>query len=90
VIDFAAQKSVHDLRQSLLCGFWIVQRYAFEPALAGAFGDSFGVAFVLAVMVIAEAQPAAGWALAAGSVLLPVLAFGCVCDGHPGFCVLWG
>jgi hypothetical protein len=34
---------------------------------------------------IAEAQSAAGWALAAGAVFLPVLAFGCVGDGHRVF-----
>jgi hypothetical protein len=61
---------------------WIVQRYGFEPALAGALGDSFGVALVLAMMMIAKAQPAEGWALAAGAIFLLVPAFGCVGDGH--------
>jgi hypothetical protein len=88
VIDFAVQKALHDLSQSLLYGFWIVQCYGIEPALAGALGNSFGVALVLAVMMIAEAESAAGWALAAGAVLLLVLAFGCVDDGHSGFVCL--
>ena len=82
VVDFVAQKAMHDLRQGLLYGFWIVQRYGFEPALAGALGNSFGVALVLAVMKSAEAQSAAGWAPAEGAVLLPVLAFGCIGDSH--------
>jgi hypothetical protein len=82
VVDYAAEKAVRDLCQSILYGFWIVQRYGFEPALAGALGKSFGVALVLAVMKSAEAQSAAGGALAVGAVFLPVLAFGCVGDGH--------
>jgi hypothetical protein len=61
-----------------------------NPALAGALGNFFGVALVLAVMKIAEAQPMAGWAVAAGAVFLLVLAFGCVDDGHRDFCVLPG
>lgn len=85
VVDFAEQKALDDLCQGLLYGFWVVQRYAIEPALAGALGNSPGTALVLAVMKSAEAQPAAGWALAAGAVFVLVLAFGCVDDGpSPG------
>jgi hypothetical protein len=84
------QKALEDLGQGLLNGFWIVQRYGFEPTLAGALGNSFGVALVLAVMKIAEAQSAAGWALAAGAVFVLVLAFGCVGNGHQAFGVLLG
>jgi hypothetical protein len=40
------------------------------------------------VMIIAEAQSAEGWALAAGAVVLLVLASGCVYDGHRA-CVCW-
>jgi hypothetical protein len=54
VVDFAAKKAMRDLCQALLYGFWIVQRYGFEPALAGALGNSFGVALVFAVMKSAE------------------------------------
>jgi hypothetical protein len=82
VIDFAEQKALDDLCQGLLYGFWVVQGYAIEPALAGALGNSPGVALVLAVMKSAEAQSAAGWALAAGAVSVLVLAFGRVGDGH--------
>jgi hypothetical protein len=99
VVDFTAEKAVRDLCQGLLYGFWIVQRYGFEPALAGALGNSFGVALVFAVMKSAEAQSAAGGALAVGAIFLPVLAFGCVGDGHllvgfprcpsPTFCKLF-
>jgi hypothetical protein len=83
------QQALHDSRQGLLYGFWVVQRYGFEPTLAGALGNSFGVALVLAVVKIAEAQSAARWALAAGAVFVPVLAFGCVGDGHRFFVRLW-
>ena len=83
------QKALEELRQGLLYGFWIVQRYALEPALAGALGNSLGVALVLAVMKMAEAQSAARWALAAGAVFLPLLAFACVGDGHRAFVRLW-
>jgi hypothetical protein len=82
VVDFAAEKAVRDLCQCLLDGFWIVQRYGFEPALAGALGNSFGVALVFAVVKSAEAQSAAGGALAVGAIFAPVLAFRCVGDGH--------
>jgi hypothetical protein len=67
-VDFAVQKALHDLSQSLLYGFWIVQGYGIEPALAGALGNSFGGALVFAMMMIAEAQSAEGGALAAGAV----------------------
>jgi hypothetical protein len=50
-----------------------------------ALGNSFGVALELAVMKRAKTQFAAGRALAAGAVFLPVLAFGCVVDGHRAF-----
>jgi hypothetical protein len=86
LVNFAVQKALEGLRQGLLYGFWIVQRYGFEPALAGALGNSLGVTLVLAVMKIAEAQSAAGWALAAGAVLLPVLTFGSVGNGHQALC----
>jgi hypothetical protein len=89
MVDFAVQKALHELRQGLLYGFWIVQRYGFEPALAGALGNSFGVALVLAVVKMAEAQSAAGWTLAAGAVFVPVLACGCVDDGHWAFVCFW-
>lgn len=82
MVDFAVQKALHDLRQSLLYGFWIVQSYAFEPALADTLRNSLGVALVLAMMISAEPQPEAGWALAAGAVFLPVFAFGCIDDAH--------
>jgi hypothetical protein len=82
VVDFAAKNALHDMCQGFLDGFWIVQRHGFEPALAGALGNSFGVALVFAVMKSAEAQSAAGGALAEGAVFAPVLAFGCVGDGH--------
>jgi hypothetical protein len=88
-VDFAVQKALEDLRQGLLYGSWIVQRYGFEPALAGTLGESFGIALVLAVVKIAEAQSAAGWALAAGAVFVPLLAFGCVGDGHRFFVRRW-
>jgi hypothetical protein len=81
-LDFAAEKAMRDLCQGLLYGIWIVQRYRFEPALAGALGNSFGVALVLAVVKSAKAQSAAGGALAVAAIFLPVLAFGCVGDGH--------
>ena len=82
MVDFAVQKALHDLHQGLLYGFWIVQRYGFEPALAGALGNSFGVALELAMVKNAEPQSAAGWALAAGAVFALVLAFWCIVDGH--------
>jgi hypothetical protein len=44
---------------------------------------------VLAVVKVAEAQPAAGWALAAGAVFVLVLAFGCVGNGHRAFVSFW-
>jgi hypothetical protein len=83
------QKALEDLRQGLLYGFWIVHRYGLEPALAGALGNSLGVALVLAVMKVAEAQSAAGWALAAGTVFVLVLAFGCVGNGHRALVSFW-
>ncbi|MGA8272643.1 MAG: hypothetical protein WB919_13875 [Candidatus Sulfotelmatobacter sp.] len=85
MVDFAVQKALHDLRQGLLYGVWIIQRYRFEPALAGTLGNSLGAALLLAVMKSAEAQSAAGWALAAGAIFMPVLAFGCIDDGHRVF-----
>jgi hypothetical protein len=88
VADFAVQKALDDLRQSFLYRFWIVQCDAFEPTLAGALGDSFGVALVLALMKIAKALPVAGRALAAGAILMRVLALECVGDGHRILCFL--
>ena len=70
VVYFAAQEAMHDLRQRPLYAVWIVEWRGFEPALAVALGNFFGVAFVLAVMKIAEAQATAGRALAAGTVLV--------------------
>jgi hypothetical protein len=89
VVDFAVQKALEDLGQGLLNGFWIVQRYGFEPALAGALSNSPGAALVLAVVKIAEAQSAARWALAVGAVFVLVLAFGCVGDGHRALVCFW-
>jgi hypothetical protein len=88
MVDFAVQKALHELRQGLLYGFWIVQRYGFEPALAGVLGNSFGVALAPGDENRRSAV-CGGLDVGSGCRLRAVLACGCVDDGHWAFVCFW-